>query len=178
MSSQKKQTLLWNVISKEENIMDNDNRGLLTEVIAKNLNCTLNAEQGSEEEKTAFKHAMEAIDRENRMSKDDDAYRESTSKLDAEKERIQLEKERIQLEKEKIEFEKQHRISEDEFKRKEAKKAWMFRAIEIGVIYAASPLLDSAIKKGFAKMCMVWERDNTFTTTPGRSIKDFFRFKK
>lgn len=158
--------------------MDNDNRGLLTEVIAKNLNCTLNAEQGSEEEKTAFRHAMEAIDRESRLSKDDDTFSESTSKLDAEREKIQLEKERIQLEKEKIEFEKQHRIKEDEFKRKEARNTWIFRAIEIGVIYAAAPLLDSTLKKGFAKMCMVWERDNTFTSTPGRSIKDFFRFKK
>ena len=63
--------------------MDNDNRVLLTEVIAQNLNYALEAEQGSEEAKTAFKHAMEAIDRENRMCKDDDSYREVTSKLEA-----------------------------------------------------------------------------------------------
>lgn len=158
--------------------MDNDNRGLLTEVIAKNLNCALGAEQGSEEEKTAFKHAMEAIDRESRMAKDDDAYRESTSKLETERERIQLEKERIQLEKERIEFENQQRIKENEFKRKEAKKTWVIRAVEIGVIYVLAPVIDSKLKTKFAKICMVWETDNTFTTTPGRSTKDFFRFKK
>lgn len=198
--------------------MNDVNRGLLADVIEKNLNAALNSEQGSDEERTAFRQAMEAIDRDNNISKNDDAFQEHSEKLAAEKEKVEkIEKEKIEIEKQKIELEKTrvsnsaaekeksdsiekekielerqkieleklkveldkiNKANDDEFRKAEAKKVWMWRGIELGAIYLLSPLLDKAIKKSFAKLCMLWETDNTFTSTPGRAVKDFFRFKK
>ena len=157
--------------------MDNNNRELLTEVIADRLSYALD-NPGKDEGITAFKHAMEAIDRESRISKDDDTYRESLSKLEMEKEKIEIEKQKIEIEKQKIKIEQEKHSKDDEFKRKEATKVWIYRGIEIAAIYVFAPLLEKHIKTGFAKMCMTWETDNTFTSTPGRSVRDFFKFKK
>lgn len=163
--------------------MDNDNRELLTRVIAKNLDYALEAEQGSEEGKTAFKHAMEAIDRESRMCKDDDSYREVTSKLETEKEKIRIEEERVKLEKERLEYEKDLRAKEEKAKRKEVIATWIFRGVEIVAVCVAVPLIQQKIdlkfKRDFASVCMDWESTGeTFTSLPGRSIKEFFRFKR
>lgn len=183
--------------------MDNTNRDLLTSVITKNLESVISATEWSDDEKIAFKQAMEAIDRQNRISDADDAYRERTDKLELENKKLEIEKQkmemeklykskdeelnsqRIELEKQKIEIEKQrmeverlNRIREDDFRRQESRKAWIYRGIEIVAIYAFAPMLESTIKNKFAKICMLWETENTFTSTPGRSVKDFFRFKK
>lgn len=198
--------------------MNETNRALLAKVIETNLNAALNSQRGSDEERTAFRQAMDAIDRDNNISKNDDSFQEHSEKLAAEKEKLekievekinlekakveferakadnlkmekeksdaiekeklQLEQQRIEIEKLKIEIEKQNKANDDEFRKQEAKKVWMWRGIELGAIYVLSPLIDKAVKKSFAKLCMLWETDNTFTSTPGRAVKDFFRFKK
>jgi hypothetical protein len=150
--------------------MDQTNRDLLTKVIEDNLNRALNSELKPEERKAAFDQAMAAIDRENNIVKNDDSYREHMESIDTEKQKIEIE--RL-----KMNFENEYRIKEEEFKREEAKKAWMWRGIEIGVVYGASTILNMILKRGFARDCMRWEETQTFTSTPGRSIKDFFRFK-
>ena len=165
--------------------MDEENRGLLAEVIKKNLEGALNAEQGSDEEKIAFSQAMEAIDRQSAISKNDEAYQEHTEKLEAEKEKldtiekekIEIEKQKIAMEREKMENEKSNRAREDEFKRAEARKAWIFRGVEIAAVSVLAPTLNNIAKKGFAKMCMLWEDEHTFISTPGKSVRDFFRWK-
>lgn len=163
--------------------MDNDNRELLTKVIGKNLDYALEAKPGSEEAKIAFKHAMEAIDRESRMCKDDDSYREVTTKLETEKEKIRIEEERVKLEKERLEYEKNLRAKEEEAKRKELIGTWIFRGVEIVAVCVAVPLiqqkLDLDFKGRFAKTCMDWEKTGeVLTSLPGRSVKEFFRFKR
>lgn len=165
--------------------MDEKNRELLAEVITKNLEGALHSEQGSEEEKAAFRQAMDAIDRQSAISKNDETYQEHTEKLEAdkekldtiEKEKIEIEKQKIEIEKMKMEIEKSNRASEDEFKKAEARKAWIFRGIEIAAVSVLAPVLNNIAKKGFAKMCMLWEDEHTFTSTPGKSVRDFFRWK-
>lgn len=170
--------------------MNNENRELMEEVARKNLEVALDANTGSDEEKVAFSQAMVITERLITLSKNDDAYQEHVEKLAADREKLEIEKEKIEIEKEKIEIErikldneKENRIKEDEFRKAESMKNWMYRIGETAVIGVVVPLVLNAIgnryKMKFADKCMDWEVNggNTFTTTPGRSIKDFFHFK-
>ena len=165
--------------------MDEKNRELLAEVITKNLEGALHSAQGTDEEKVAFRQAMEAIDRQSAISKNDEAFQEHTEKLEAEKEKletierekIEIEKQKIEIEKLKMELEKSNREREEEFKRAEAKKTWIFKGIEIAAVSVVAPVIHNVAKKGFAKMCMLWEDEHTFTSTPGKSVRDFFKWK-
>ena len=170
--------------------MNVENRELVEEVLKKNLNAALDAESGSDEEKAVFKQAMEATAQLIALSKNDDAYQEhieklavDKDKLEIEKEKIEIEKEKIEIEREKLENEKENRAKEEEFRKAEARKTWIFRGIETVVISVVAPLILNAVsnrgKMKFADKCMDWEVNggNAFTTTPGRTVKDFFRFK-
>ena len=161
--------------------MDNDNRELLTAVIAKNLNNALNAKEGSEESKAALRNAMDAIDRDIRIAKDDDLYREVESKLKSEEERIRIEREKLECEKQKLEHEKELRAQEEKAKRNEKIVTWVFRGLEIATPLVLTLIMqrrEQAFKQNFARECMNWEKTGeTFTSIPGRSIRDFFRHK-
>ena len=169
--------------------MNNENRDLMEEALKKNLESTIEAESGSDEERAAFKQAMDAAAQLITLSKNDDAFQEHTEKLEADKEKLELEKAKIEIEREKLEIEKtklenenEHRANEEEFRKAETRKNWIFRGIDIGVGIVV-PLIINAVnnwsKMKFADKCMDWEVNggNAFTTTPGRSVKDFFRFK-
>lgn len=158
--------------------MNEENRELLSEVIKANLIRTLDATQGSDEEKTAFKQAMEAISRQADVSKNDDSYQEHADELSVEKDKLELEKQKIEIEKAKLEAEKRNRANDEEFKKAEAKKALILKGVEIGAMFILTPIIDGVIKKSFAKVCMLWEDDHTFTTEPGKSVRNFFKFKR
>lgn len=151
--------------------MNDVNRGLLDEVIQMKLEAVKDLVPGSDEEKAVFKQAMEAIDRDVSISKNDETYSEHVDK-------IEVEKSKLEIEKSKLKEDIKNKAIENDFKRKESKYNWIRWGVEIGVIYLLTPMLDKKIKEGFARLCMEFETSDSFTSTPGRSIKDFFRFKK
>lgn len=65
-----------------------------------------------------------------------------------------------------------------EDKKKEQKESKIVKYIEIAVIPASLIVLDYVFKYHFMKTVCNFEKDYTFTTTPGRSISNLFRFKK
>ena len=177
------------IISERRKVMNNENRQLMEEVLKKNLESAIDATSGSDEEKAAFNKAMDAAAQVITLANNDDAFQEHTEKLEADKEKLEVEKGKIEIEREKLEIEKaklesekEHRANEEEFRKAETRKNWIFRGIEI-VAAIATPLIINAAsnrsKMKFADKCMDWEVNggNAFTTTPGRSVKDFFRFK-
>lgn len=50
--------------------------------------------------------------------------------------------------------------------------------IEVGAIPAALLLMDFMFKRSYMTRICNFEKDYTFTTTPGRSLSGLFRFKK
>lgn len=136
--------------------MNAKNRELLEEVIKERLEGALNSSEKTEESKTAFKEAMVAIDRQIELSKMDDSYREQV---------------------EKRELEEKKQIREDEFKEKESKWNKIIRGAEIGVPLIALGI-ELVSKFRFMKNVCNFEKDYSFTTTPGRSLSSYFRWKK
>ena len=54
-------------------------------------------------------------------------------------------------------------------------------AAQIGIFAAGlilGPFIESACKRGYARMLCEFEKDYTFTTTAGRQLSGLFRFKK
>lgn len=54
----------------------------------------------------------------------------------------------------------------------------MVRYVEVVAVPVGLLMIDSFVKWRFMKTVCNFEKDYTFTTTPGRSISSFFRFKK
>ena len=166
--------------------MNETNRELLDQVINQNLSNALNAEEGSEEAKAYFRQAMDAIDRQINLNKVDCAYQESYDKLEAEKSRIdEVEKEKLEIEERKIEIEnekseidKQNREQDEKFKAEEARNNLILRGVEIACGVIVTPIISYALNRGLSKVIMRWEEGNTFTTTPGKSLRGMFQFKK
>ena len=52
------------------------------------------------------------------------------------------------------------------------------RYVEVAAVPAGLMILDSLFKWRFMKTVCNFEKDYTFTTTPGRSISSFFRSRK
>ena len=52
------------------------------------------------------------------------------------------------------------------------------KVLEIAGLVLVVPAMDYFAKDRFMKKLCTWERDQTFTTTPGRSISSFFRWNK
>lgn len=175
--------------------MNQENRELLSEVIKKNLECALDSESGSDEEKGAFDRAMKAIERDTAISKNDDEYNNNSQSLEIEKAKIENDKAKIENEKTKIENEDRNRVdtltveeskldiekakikNDENFRKHSFKSDWIRWGIELAVVSFIVPRINNKFKERFAEKCMSWEVDNTFTSTPGNSIRDFFRFK-
>lgn len=186
--------------------MNKENKMLLEEVIGKKLEYALSIGEGSEESNKAFDQLMKAIDRSNEISKNDDTYEDRMKSLELEKlkiendklkieydklirmEQIDNEKFKTKIENEKIYNDNENRIAEIK-NEKEVKLAQLqiskwdiikgigISILEIAAISIVAPALERKFKLNFAKDCMTWEDTHTFTTTPGRNVKDIFRFK-
>lgn len=137
--------------------MNDSNRKLLSEVVNKRLNEALLKGVNSDEGKLAFDEAMKAVDREIELKKLDEAK---------------------EVELKKLEEAKKEKLDNDKFKADEAKKDRIVRFIEIGALMIAVPIVDTICKKAYAKVICNFEKDYTFTTTPGRQLSGLFRFKK
>lgn len=173
--------------------MNETNRELLDQVIERNLSNALNSTEGSDEAKAYFRQAMDAIDRQINLNKVDCAYQESYDKLEADKNRVEevekakieiekrkleVEQKKIEIENEKTEIERSNREQDDKFKEQEARTTMIFRGVEIVCSCIISPVICYGLNRGLSKVIMRWEEGNTFTTTPGKSLRGMFQFKK
>lgn len=157
--------------------MNEENRQLLADVINDRLNTALNGEN-EDERSVAFKNAMEAIDRSTNLAKQDDAFQEHEEKLAHEKAKLEQEKEKIAQER----VLQEQQIIEA---RKEKKRGFW---ISVGGIVLTAmgsivvPLVldkkNREFKTEFTRECMEFESTGgMFTSTPGKSTRDFLRHK-
>lgn len=182
--------------------MNDSNRELLAQVVDKRLTDVLGSDLGTDEEKLAFKEAMEAIDREIALRKLDDSYYSESENRCLEKEKFEASrKEKTALmefeekkfktttdfEEKKLELSNDEQVArreldekkqnnDEEHRKKESNRAfWIGIGTIAGTIIA--PIAGFCTKKAFAKMICTFEKDYTFTTSAGRSLGSLFRFK-
>ena len=145
--------------------MDEKNRELLGKVINNRLEQALSKSgEAAEESKLAFKEAMDAVSKQIELDKIEAAHAEHEEKMN--------------MERVKLNNEESKTIREESFKAEEAKRD---RWVQIGLFAAglfASPLIEVACKKSYAKLLCEFEKDYTFTTSAGRSLSGLFKFKK
>lgn len=165
------------------------NRQLLEDVITKKLQNALDAVAGSDEEKKFFDQAMTAVDKQINLDKVDCTYQESydkneieNRKLDAEtnlnNEKLNFEKEKFELEKSKADREQVIQDRDEVFRNEDARNAIIIRGVEIACSCVIAPIIGYGINRGLSKLIMRWEEGNTFTTTPGKTLRGMFQFKK
>lgn len=144
--------------------MDTKNRELLESVIEDRLRCVQLSDPENEGAKTMFKEAMDALSKQIEFDKIDASHEEQLEKLKIENERLKAEHEK--------------NLRDEAAKKSEAKKD---RWVQIGIFGAGlvvAPIIEHASKKAFARYICEFEKDYTFTTSPGRSLSSLFRFKK
>lgn len=171
--------------------MNDSNRELLDQVVERRLMDVLESDLGTDEEKLAFKEAMDAIDREISLRKLDDSYYAESENRVFEKEKFEASKQEktalMVFEEKKFksttdeqvarrELDAKKQVFDEEHRSKESKRAfWIGIGTIAGTIIA--PVAGFFTKKAFAKMICTFEKDYTFTTSAGRSLGSFFRFK-
>lgn len=144
--------------------MDNKNRVLLESVIEDRLRRSELADLTKEEDKQAFKEAMDALSKQIELDKIDASHQEQLEKLKIENERLKAECEK--------------NLRDEAARKSEAKKD---RWVQIGTFGAGlllGPTLEYFFKAGLTRYICEFEKDYTFITTPGRSLSGLFRFKK
>lgn len=82
------------------------------------------------------------------------------------------------IELEKLEAEKDARLSEDEFRKKEASNNRKIQIATFVVGLVVAPVIDLAAKKSLAKFIGTVEQMEYFTSSAGKSISSWFRFGK
>jgi hypothetical protein len=83
-----------------------------------------------------------------------------------------------QIEIDKIDASTQEHLRDEEFKKKEA---FMDRIVQVGIFVSGlvvGPIIEKKVKLGYAKVLCEFEKDYTFTTSAGRALSGFFKFKK
>lgn len=102
--------------------MNEVNRELLERVVEKRLTDVLESDLGTDEEKIAFKEAMEAIDREITLRKLDDSYYSDSESRGLEKEKFEASRNEktalMEFEREKLEASKNEKTALMEFEEK------------------------------------------------------------
>lgn len=142
--------------------MNEKNRELLEKVIESRLKDAKTL-SNSEERDKALRDAMAAVDRSNRLTELDISKKEHEERLNFDKE--SKEKDYI------------NRKVEILVREKEDKKNRIIRIIEVAAVPVSICIINIISRNRFAKKICNFEKDYTFTTTPGRSLKDVFRFK-
>lgn len=149
--------------------MNEKNRKLLEKVIEKKLD-EISSANTQEDRDKAFRDALSAIDRSNESLKLENSKTELESK-------IELEKEKFEFEKECKKNEHKFKITDNDFREKEYKKNFLIRTIEVAIVPVGLCVINIISRNRFAKKICLFEKDYTFTTTPGRSLKEVFKFK-
>ena len=75
-------------------------------------------------------------------------------------------------------IDRQIELDRYESSKKEQTLNRVVKFVEVAAVPTALILIDSVVKWRFMKTVCNFEKDYTFTTTPGRSVSSFFRFKK
>lgn len=134
------------------------NMELLDEVIENRLEQVRIPGDDSEENKLAFKEAMEALNKKIELERIQTSHQEQLMKMEMEKER---------------------NLREETVKVEESKKD---RWIQIGLFLGGAllvPIVDYIRTDSHMKKLCNFEKDYTFTTSPGRSLAtSLFRFKR
>ena len=142
--------------------MDVKNRELLESVITNRL---MRAEiADGEEDSQAFKEAMAALDKAIELEKLKYSHDEQVEKLKIENERLKVERDK--------------NLRDEAARKEEAKRERIFKIATIIVEIFGAAAFDYFVKVKFAKLICTFERDYTFTTHAGKSISDYFRFKR
>ena len=176
--------------------MNDTNRTLLEEVIEDRLTEVKNCNTDDENSKQYFKEAMEAVAKQIEIDKIDASYQEQAEKLDVEKDKLaadkekfeatqkererelELEKEKLKVEREKLEADKEKHQKELEAKADEGNKD---RLVQIGIFVGGlvvGKCIDYAFERAHVTRICHFEKDYTFTTSPGRALGKLFKFKK
>lgn len=137
--------------------MNKANKELLDEVVYNRLERALNSTGTTEENKIIFKEAMDAVDRTIEIDKLIAAEKEQAEKLKAEKEKLK---------------------ADEEFKIKQAKRDIVKFGVELGATVILIPTINYICNSKYAKRICNFEKDYTFTTTPGKGLSSLFRFRK
>lgn len=132
------------------------NKDLLDQVIQESLYEVQDKDVCSEPHIKAFKESMEALDRRIEIEKLNDKKRELAFK----------EKE--------LEFKEK----ELALKEKSEKTGKVLKCIEVVAVPLVIVVAENIFKYHFMKSVCNFEKDYTFTTTPGRSISGLFKWKK
>lgn len=129
--------------------MNEKNRKLLEEVIEDRLTEALNGDVKLPETKIAFGEAMQALTTQTEITKMENAHQEQEEK----------------------------RKAEDRFRMKETKWDVILRTAEVVAVPVGLCVINIVSRNRFAKRLCNFEKDYTFTTTAGRSLGSFFKFK-
>lgn len=136
--------------------MEDQNKILLTKVIENRLERALN-DEGGEGDRLAFKEAMEAVSKQIELERVELSHEEAIAKM-------------------KIDEDKNFR---DEMAARE--KEQKDRMVQIGIFAAgllAGPVIEVITKTIYANKICKLEQFETFTTSAGRGISSWFRFRK
>lgn len=137
--------------------MEEKNRELLNKVIEDRLTKALQSDVGVEDyDNTAFKEAMDAVNKQIDLYKADVSYQEWIDKL---------------------ENEKAEHLREEDQKKEETKLNHVIHIATFAAGILLPPVLDIICKTYYAKRVCEYEQTDTFTTSAGRGISTWFRFK-
>lgn len=141
--------------------MNKANKELLEQVVNTKLELVLDSTDEEKEDKIIFKEAMDAIDRTIELDKLEAAEREFKEKLKAD------------------EKEREEKLKADEmFKKQQIKWDLVKFGIELGATVILIPTINYAFNTRYATRICNFEKDYTFTTTPGKGLGSLFRFRK
>lgn len=152
-------------------MMNTETKELLEKVVTQRLNEALECDVESEEGKRAFKEAMEAISKCIELEKIESAEEAQLYNRDLERMKVESAEEAKdkdrELEREKIEMSK-----------KEQNQNKWIKFIEVAAIPVGITLLNFALNRYYIRTICNFEKDYTFTTSPGKGISGLFRFKR
>lgn len=137
--------------------MNEENKALLSELIKTRLEKVRAKPSESDEDKLAFKEAMDALSKQIELEKIEVSHQEQVKKMESE-EKWNSRNETVKI--------------------SEANKD---RYVQIAIFVAGmvvSPFIERQVKMSYAKLLCEFEKDYSFTTSAGRSLSGLFRFKK
>ena len=147
-----------------------ENENLLEQVIEDRLNTALDNEVDVKVRSQAHKEAMEAIDRQIQLKKLAASEEETKSKQNVEYARLAASKEETNS-KQNVEY---ARLA---LERSEKKSNRIIKVVEIAAIPVGLFVADCLFKRYYMRQVCNFEKDYSFTTTPGKGISSLFRFK-
>lgn len=148
--------------------MNDRNIGLLEEVIENRLERVL---QNTTEGDQSFDEAMKAIDRQIEMLKVASVDSKTAGEIEAKSKEAENAFMKMKVD---------MTIAEQEIsqRKKEAQINLTLKIVEIGCLLLVAPVIKYGLDAAHARYICEFEKDFTFTTTPGKALLGLFRSKK